>query len=940
MDRQQQLPEQLYHTTQQYGNSQIAATSRWHNITTWAYNISRHATILEDIFWAGPRFVAKLGSFMSHSDPLTAPRQLAPDRGETLAQAVSDASIFDILKVDNAVPTASTVGGGNGETDRAAQIARLSIDSARGLGSVFSYVTSKWAVSCIVMAIILNRTHILAATRRRLRIPWHTRLLVRLLPSVLLALQAVALLQFIQCQTSPNFSHLGWKNTTKASDMASAQPYAFLNRLSSILLLGAGDSQSCEAVGMIPSTAATNQQLRGSLAMLWPLFWVLCLSHFVETLLCAVQGRPLSAETGMTLFEQSLAFAEADAVVNNHLRWGRFSTQQLTSDSSPTNMAAHSITRSMLLGKLNTSPEVLFVAFLTTMTHLSSHCLGIFDAQSRYRLVNTGFWGVFFMGTLTWSAFDFETGNNSSQSLLRFPTVCIIGYVPHVLVLAGILICLLIYGLALVLTAIAPPSNSNLTSMTVRQRLAYAHSNMQANITVAEVPVTRDMDFYTALLRAGFAAVTMASEAVYLNEERSVNLQQRTWLEEARLREVDQLNRQAVRFRLINCLYDQTGTIGLLPIKEGAALSTNGYSRERAAQMISKGRTGTGASERGSGWLMAVEFLLSITGLIARTASSGVLWVLARAHIRTRPAWLLWLVRRQKITDNDELSSGKGVFLPGETSSLLSESMTPQMEAVDVETEFRRLNSSQDEDVLDKELYKYWASGGWWGSADASGDYVPEDVNDDWDATSVISASSTASDDGATGKSWLSQDKGQQKLNTEISRTRETSPSRDTVLDASSLARLLNPSTSEERGEAISLSRHLQSNIIVTRSIFRRQEQIRRSRVLLPPESLGDYDGGATNRSTRLGSIDEESMLEELILTRRRMDSSGGGLHNGAGQFLPCVVCHSSNRTIIVWPCRCLSLCDDCRVSLARNKFDKCVCCRRDVLSFSRIYTP
>ena len=51
-------------------------------------------------------------------------------------------------------------------------------------------------------------------------------------------------------------------------------------------------------------------------------------------------------------------------------------------------------------------------------------------------------------------------------------------------------------------------------------------------------------------------------------------------------------------------------------------------------------------------------------------------------------------------------------------------------------------------------------------------------------------------------------------------------------------------------------------------------------------------------------------------------------------------VCQSSPRSIIVWPCRCLSLCDDCRVTLAMNNFDKCVCCRRDVVSFSRVFVP
>lgn len=93
---------------------------------------------------------------------------------------------------------------------------------------------------------------------------------------------------------------------------------------------------------------------------------------------------------------------------------------------------------------------------------------------------------------------------------------------------------------------------------------------------------------------------------------------------------------------------------------------------------------------------------------------------------------------------------------------------------------------------------------------------------------------------------------------------------------------------------------------------------------------------------------DEEQadLLEQLILSRRaetqRSEQHGGGDDGGRGAEAgpPCVVCHSAPRKIIVWPCRCLSLCDECRVSLAMNNFDKCVCCRREVISFSRIYVP
>jgi hypothetical protein len=33
-------------------------------------------------------------------------------------------------------------------------------------------------------------------------------------------------------------------------------------------------------------------------------------------------------------------------------------------------------------------------------------------------------------------------------------------------------------------------------------------------------------------------------------------------------------------------------------------------------------------------------------------------------------------------------------------------------------------------------------------------------------------------------------------------------------------------------------------------------------------------------------------------------------------------------------------LCDDCRVNLAMNNYSKCITCRRDVRSYSRVYDP
>lgn len=937
-------------------NFHTAAASSWHNITAWAINVTRNAPILEDIFWAGPRIFMKLGSYIALPDTASSSSgRLTSPSGGAISPAASDTNWYNLLEPNNGFPLATRLGVPIGDENADTQATRLSLDGARGLGSVFSYATSKWAVSTIAMAIILNRTHIFAATRRRLRFHWHTRLLLRILPIILLTLQSLHLLRSIQCQTSPMFNQLRWGNMNKSSDLTFAHPNMFLNMLSSSLLLGATDRESCEAINMIPIGNSTNvQNVHGSLMLLWPLFGVLCLSHFIETLSCAVQGRPLTAETGMTLFEQSLAFAEADAAINNQLSWGFPRTPQNLSPPAAGLATSMSFTRSAVLSKVNTPPEVLFIAFLSSMTHLSSHILGVFDAQSRYRLVNTGFWGLCFMGTIIWSAFEFELGNPSAQSLLRFPTVCIIGFVPHVLVLSGIAVCLVIYGLALILSALAPPFHTDHRPESLRQRLAQAHGNMQANVSLSEIRITREMDFYTALLRTGFAAITMASEAVYLNEDRGVNLEHHTWLEEARLREIEELQRQAIGIGMPNSQYDQIGTIGLVPVKDANLSARSGYDRERAAQRISKGRgertvrTGTGATERSSRWLMAVEFLLSTGKLLVRTTALAALWGLGRIRIRSKPSWLLWLARRQKLAAGDKVQRKRHATSSDSHGRLaLSERSVPRMEGTDVEVEFRRVNPSQDEDSLDADLYKYWLKGGWWGSNDASGEYKPNH-EDSWDSTSAISVSTVAMEEEGLDQCWESEE-NDQETPTKISfdQSRDKAPSADTILDTGNLARLLHPETTEDREEAHALAAHLQCDAVMTRSTYRRREQLRRSRILLRSgTTVNATHSSRDGRNANISSQDEEHTLEQILLSRRNQASHDPGTtqqrssNDDEGANLPCVVCQSSIRTIIVWPCRCLSLCDDCRVSLAMNNFDKCVCCRRDVMSFSRIFVP
>ncbi|KAI8631953.1 hypothetical protein F5Y19DRAFT_422633 [Xylariaceae sp. FL1651] len=942
------------------------STATFDNVSVWA-NLSsswtRYAPSLEDLILAGPRMLTRLGSIIPFPEAIdNFGQRVIPD--PTGSDYFVTTTVTE-MAADVSEAVANTANILEDDQDPAALVSRFTMEgSAKGLGSVFSYATSKWALCCIAMAIILNRTHIFAASRRRLRLTWPLRVFLRLTPIILFAYQSRQLLQAIQCQTSPDFAEMRWGNATKTSELMFAEPNRYLHGLSSMLLFGASDYDSCRAINMIPARNYDfSNELRGSLSQLWPLFRTLCLSHFLETVSCAVQGRPVAVETGMTLFEHSLAFAEADAAISNQLGWGIFSSENTSNatfqQASGANIA---ISRSMIMQRVNTPPEVLLVAFLSSMSHITSHILGIFGLQNKYRLFSTGFWAMCFMGSLLVEAFNFSLDNPSNMGLFRFPTVCIIGFVPHLMVFAGILMCFAIYTFALILAAMEPPDPAmELPTLTFRERIRRAHENMQANISLADIRISRAMDFYTALLRTGFGVITMASEAVYLNEDQNVSLKQSTWLEEERYRELETLRMQWAGSGLGDSRYDSVGTIGLVPVKDGQVGASSGYARERAAQNIPKSRLGdrrsrdgVGAAERSSRWLLALEFLMNINRLVLRWAALIMLKGLARIGVQRQPWLLLYFSRWPKRDKKDEKESSEAMKKRplfgknGRYASFLND------ETADVEAEVRRrLQRSPEtvnipEEELDSRLYDSWKHGELWGGVDNSGDWEPDEDDNEWDTTSIIT--SINEDDAATDDPWVDDD-DEVEVEAEGQRTptqsnytvsRETTPF-DQPIDMADLARLLHPRSPDERQEAHALAAHLSSNRIITRSQFARMQHTQRGRLL-----LSNTAGRGHPNSGRMTDDEQADLLEHLIMSRRaeaqRQEQEGGMKGGGDDEEAeagpPCVVCHSAPRKIIVWPCRCLSLCDECRVTLAMNNFDKCVCCRREVISFSRIYVP
>lgn len=617
---------------------------------------------------------------------------------------------------------------------------------------------------------------------------------------------------------------------------------------------------------------------KGSLQLLWPLYKTLCLSQFVEIFSCAVTGRSPAAETGMTLLEHSLAFAEAEAQAkakpflipspvaeenDGQDDWTVPGVTKSEEEKSESNQVEER--RVKIYSEKNVAPEVLYIGLISALGHLTSHVLGVFNVQSRYRLLSTGVFGIAFL-----VGFAYALHRGGSSGVLDFPTVCVVGFIPHLLIFTGIAFCAVIYAFALTLSSLFPPPPSP-----ARPSFKLGFDNLRANLTLRSVSINMGEDFYTTLLKLGFMCLTAASEATYLNEGRGVQLPSWTWLESQKAKMLDSQRRMGVGVR-------GSGGAGMIETGRGQGP----YARERKDV---KGLIGSQKTANGGKWGGAGEMVRGAGVVLVRFTTSWVYRALGRQ--RRGPAVGIELVGGEELLEDEPESE---------------ESST---------------------------LYNRFLRGGLWGETDESGDYTPgASFGDD---ASTVSGYSDEEDDRSTvmltDSEWESESEcaSGQTTPTQRSPNRRSNhynhpPTFGEIFSTPrELASLLDPQTPEQRDQARVMARHLTSSQILTRSGY--ELTLEADRALLHPGQ------------------NEETTLESVLLHRRREthahDHDEDDEDEGSGGP-QCVVCQSAPRTILVWPCRCLALCEDCRVCLALNNFANCVTCRSPLEGFSRIYIP
>ncbi len=683
------------------------------------------------------------------------------------------------------------------------------------VSTFFSYLISPYALVCVSMAVILNRTVVFANSRIHRVMPLPQRLLLRCITIYFLLKNIVPLLVCL-------------KYSAKLQDKQT-----LFSIIPDYFNLGPNDK--------VPSPD-----------LFWYLYLSICLGQFIETFASVIQGRTPYSEAGMSLFEYSMAFQEAQFM------------------ESP-------------------SIELLSISLFSAVSQLSVHLFGILNLNN-YRLIPSSIFGLSFLIYFATSVFN--------GTILKFPAVCIIGYFPQLLTCFIILLCLFIYTMAAI--------------------FAGGRNNLSTNLN--SIHFSMDEDYYSCLMKLGVVSLTSASKIAYLNESASIQYLSTTWLDA----------------ELQNKLLNNKG------------YNKSPYSREslsppeyHSTGQLTFGESGETTTGRGSKrrrffltWVRvssAYKMIKSICSIFLKMISTAML--------------KFWNFISQKYGfknfKNKNKNNRKNSNLNLSDSKLKSEHKLGNKN--NNQKEIRAYlsrhsymyndNNLSTRDLLGPDLpdydptpeYQYnedsdYEDGYEYDSEYASDSDIEEIDRNDSESIKTGYMGSVQLSHQAMLRSPLPKTNRMNRFQKQFKNQKEKN-SNAIVLElfnAVEFTRLIAPITEEDHHSQTILAMHLsqETNKRLTRSQFQTQ--------------LSQKENN------------ESDELIRLINSRRprKHINDGDDEDLGINEENCCAVCHVNQRQIVLWPCRCFAICEECRMALAMRNFNSCVCCRRDVESFSRIFSP
>ncbi|EGW33923.1 uncharacterized protein SPAPADRAFT_135096 [Spathaspora passalidarum NRRL Y-27907] len=240
--------------------------------------------------------------------------------------------------------------------------------------------------------------------------------------------------------------------------------------------------------------------------MYWPIFLNFCWSSFTETLIAAIQGKKPYTETGITIFEHSLAFQEFSSN-------GAFFFTNSKYHKRPTE-------------------QVLLATLFSIFNHLNIH-IGALINNNKYRLIPSTIIGMAF---LTYFISTF-----SQWKVLQFPFILILTFTPQVLILGIIFISFTIFIIAIMINGFEL-KGLNYASFFLHEL------NEEEDEDTLSLNINLNDDFYTALLNVGILAITSAGKSSYITELSLITVDNDTWIERSLWQQLKQkLTRNNIR---------------------------------------------------------------------------------------------------------------------------------------------------------------------------------------------------------------------------------------------------------------------------------------------------------------------------------------------------------------------------------------------------------
>lgn len=350
-------------------------------------------------------------------------------------------------------------------------------------GSIAAYVFSTYGIATLLMAVLLNRTMLLAsATTATANNGFIQVLKTRSLRQSLILSGLRLLLLYILSQRAHDI-------IVTLSVVAINEKPGAISVLTSVIS-GFVHYDPVKYSSNKFMAMPRNEVIFGpTSAMLWPVFTSVSYSLFTEAFCCAILNKKPHLEGGISLFELSLAIQEMSS--------GFFFLRDFAIAKRP-------------------SEQVLIVCLFLVLDQMSSQIISLFF-KNKYRLIPLIFLNMFFI--------SYYMSNVKKGNLLMFPLNISVTYITLICTLWVSFVCLGILLLALL------TKGFNLSQLNFTNYFAENHSD--ADFFADHLGLSFDQSFHDAVLNLGIFAVTLAGKSSYITEYSFVPLPRQTWLEDS-----------------------------------------------------------------------------------------------------------------------------------------------------------------------------------------------------------------------------------------------------------------------------------------------------------------------------------------------------------------------------------------------------------------------